>query len=182
MISNQDQLKELIKQCKKHNRFAQRQLYDNYQAYVCKIVTTYVNDANDIAETVQDSFLKAFISIDRFDEFQNFTTWLRKITVHTSIDRYRKQLKTPDTSDVEELMNIPCPSVNDILSEMHVKEIISLVHLLPIAARTCFLLYAVEGYTYEEISKELNISMGSVKSNISNARQKLKLLIVQESK
>jgi RNA polymerase sigma-70 factor (ECF subfamily) len=82
------------------------------------------------------------------------------------------------TQDIEEVWDIGQPE--DVLMHLRTNEIEALIAELPPGYRTVFNLYAIEGYTHDEIATQLNISAGTSKSQLSRARtliqQKLKLI------
>lgn len=64
-----------------------------------------------------------------------------------------------------------------ILSHIHYEELIILVQKLSVAYRTVFNLFAIDGYSHEEISSMLSISVGTSKSNLFKAREQLKKML-----
>jgi len=143
------------------------------------IVSRYAINYDDAVEVVNDSFLKIFKGLDQFNAENNhlnaaFAAWLKRIFITTSIDYVRKNEKrlekTIELSDKEFTMLDSDENGEDIMSY---KEIIECIKLLSPACRTVFNLFVIEGYTHEQISQELKISVSSSKTNLFKARQKL---------
>lgn len=135
----------------------------------------YSTHYTEAEEIVNDGFLKIFKKIDAFEpSYQSyeasFVGWIKKIFIHTAIDNYRKNNKSytipiMDDSHLEISENSASP-----IDNMSYKEIIALVQKLSPTYRTVFNLFVLDGYKHEEISKQLNISVGTSKSNLAKAR------------
>ena len=89
-------------------------------------------------------------------------------------------MKHPITSDLAEL-EIKGDE-NDIQSKLNYGDLLKLVQTLPPGYRTVFNLFAIDGYTHEEISEKLGISVGTSKSNLFKARQKLRSMLELDDK
>ena len=101
--------------------------------------------------------------------------WFRRIMVNSAIDHFRKNKKHYHHLDTEDLS---IPDFNDnIIDAMSADEIINLVQNLPPAYKMVFNLYALDGYKHQEIAEMLNITIGTSKSNLAKARNKLKVAI-----
>jgi RNA polymerase sigma-70 factor (ECF subfamily) len=98
--------------------------------------------------------------------------WVRRIMVTTSLDKYRNNHKLVR---VEEIKKTDTPVEENLaLSEIPVEEMINLIRELPPRYRMVFNMFVMEGYNHLEISKELGISEGASKSNLSRAREILR--------
>jgi RNA polymerase sigma-70 factor (ECF subfamily) len=150
---------------------------------ICMRYSTSYIEAEEI---INDGFLKIFKKIADFEPtHQNleasFTGWIKKIFVHTAIDQYRKSnkqhmLPLTDDNRLEIIDNAPGPMDN-----MSYKEIIELVQKLSPSYRTVFNLYVLDGYKHEEISKQMNISVGTSKSNLAKARLNIQKMLQQKN-
>lgn len=94
---------------------------------------------------------------------------------NTAIDHYRSELKHMNLLDISEVDEIYESAT--IENKLHYEELIKLIQELPPSYRTVFNLYAIDGYSHEEISKKLKISVGGSKSNLFKARKKLQVLL-----
>jgi len=138
-------------------------------------------DANDL---VQETYLKAFRFIDNYHEGTNAKAWLFKILKNAFINQYRKKTKQPTKVDYEEIINYhdeedtQYSSYSDLREEMfqHMMgdEVTTAINALPVDFRVVILLCDIEGFTYEEISKIVNIPIGTVRSRLHRARNMLK--------
>jgi len=93
---------EIIEGCARHERKAQKMLYDKYSRFLLGICMRYSSDRAEAEDILQDSFLKIYFSIDDFSGAGSFAGWLRKIAVNTSITHYHKNLKHRYHVEIEE--------------------------------------------------------------------------------
>ena len=139
-------------------------------------------DANDL---VQETYMKAYRFIDKYIEGTNAKAWLFKILKNGFINQYRKKSKRPKKDDYEEIISYhdeeegtKLPSYIDLREEIYQSmmgdEVTTAVNALPVDFRTVILLCDIEGFTYEEISKIIDIPIGTVRSRLHRARNMLK--------
>lgn len=138
-------------------------------------------DANDL---VQETFMKAFRFINSFDSGTNAKAWLFKILKNGFINEYRKKKKEPGKVDYEDIIayqdadedkgGVVYDLREDIFDDMMGDEITIALNSLPIDFKTVILLCDIEGFTYEEISKIIDIPIGTVRSRLHRARNMLK--------
>jgi RNA polymerase sigma-70 factor (ECF subfamily) len=146
----------------------------------------YSTNYTEAEEIINDSFLKIFKKIADFEpSHQNFEAsfvgWIKKIFINTAIDHYRKNNKAYtipllDDTHFEITENSPSP-----IDHMSYKEIIELVQKLSPTYRTVFNLYVLDGFKHEEISKQMNISVGTSKSNLAKARINIQKMLQQKN-
>ena len=173
---NKAELEQVIRGCRSGDRTAQNRLYRAFHAWGSAICQRYTKDAELARECVQDGFFKVFTKIDKYGGDLSFEAWFKKVMINACIDRYRTLLN--DTETVEHT-NIHDESVvPEILINADADYLLHLVRRLPPAYQATFNLYAVEGYEYLEIAKLLGVSIGSVKSNLSKARLRLKEMLL----
>ncbi len=139
------------------------------------------NDADDL---VQETYLKAYRFIDKYIEGTNAKAWLFKILKNAYINEYRKKSKQPTKVDFEDIVSYHDSDEKgntsyldlreEIFENMMGDEVTNAINTLPIDFRTVILLCDVEGFTYEEISKIINVPIGTVRSRLFRARNMLK--------
>lgn len=143
----------------------------------------YVRNEGEAMEIVNDSFLNIFKKIESFDLERPFEPWLRRILVNNSINHIKKNSKHHPV-EMEEYYELESISVeNDGLQNLSYEELIGLIQELTPAYKTVFNMFAIDGYSHEEIAEHLSISINTSKSNLSRAREvlrkKLKKSLVQ---
>ena len=140
------------------------------------------DDANDL---VQETYLKAYRFIDKYHEGTNAKAWLFKILKNAFINQYRRKSKQPTKVDFEEIVSYQSEeddtqysSYMDLREEMfqHMMgdEVTNAINALPVDFRVVILLCDIEGFTYEEISKILDVPIGTVRSRLHRSRNMLK--------
>ncbi len=139
------------------------------------------DDANDL---VQETYLKAYRFIQKYDQGTNAKAWLFKILKNAFINEYRKKSKKPTTVDYEEIASFHDEEDTnyssyldlreEIFQHMMGDEVTNSINSLPVDFRTVILLCDVEGFKYEEIAKIVDIPIGTVRSRLHRARQMLK--------
>ncbi|MEP7143766.1 MAG: RNA polymerase sigma factor [Ferruginibacter sp.] len=183
-LSNQS-IPDLVDGCKQNNRESQQELYKLLYDYAYSITYRYANDDQEANALVNDSFLKVFKHIDvcKLDNSTNvlnsFKGWFRKIIVNTCIDRYRRN-KNIRQHEVDIPSSIIDNSENGE-DKLGYKEIINTVKQLSGAYRTVFNLHVIEGFSHEEIAKMLDISIGTSKSNLSKAKERLRGILQKKT-
>ena len=138
-------------------------------------------DANDL---VQETYMKAFRFINKYDKGTNSKAWLFKIMKNAYINEYRKKSKRPTQVDYEEISTYHdqdhdlLPGYMDLREEifdnMMGDEVTIAINSLPLDFKTVLLLSDVEGFTYEEIAKIIEVPIGTVRSRLFRARNMLK--------
>jgi RNA polymerase sigma factor (sigma-70 family) len=141
-------------------------------------------DEDAAKDLVQDSYLKAYRFFHSFQKGTNAKAWMFRILKNSFINDYRKKSKEPnkvDYQDVETYYNSEDVNVQittdlrvEAVSEMLGDEITNALNALDVDFRTVIILCDLEGFTYDEMSKILNIPIGTVRSRLHRARVLLK--------
>lgn len=171
-----NELIKLIRGCRKGNLDSQKELYRQFYGYAMGVCLRYSNSGEEAKEIVNDGFLKVFANIGNHRESSSFKAWLRRIMVNASIDCFRRNQKHYHGMD---LAHVQVHSQGaDSLGELTEQEILTMVQALSPAYRLAFNLYAIEGFKHHEIAAQLNISVGTSKSNLAKARIKLRKMLL----
>lgn len=173
----EEELHQLIGGCIRKDRGSQKMLYKAFYGFSMSICLRYANNREEAAEVMNQGFFKVFTRIDTYDITRPFKAWLGKIMTNVSIDYYRANLKMAYAEDLEKAENVTDGDLPD--RKLNYEDLLAMVQKLPNAYRTVFNLYAIEGYTHEEIGEKLEVSSGTSKSNLHKARQKLKQMILE---
>ncbi len=165
----------IIKACKEDNRAAQKRLYRLFFSYGMSISLRYSNSKVEAEEILNDAFFKAFSKIDQFDEDYDFKKWFRTIIINTSIDYFRKHKKLKLQFSDEIISDETADNFG--WDKLLYEDILKKIQLLPPSYRVVFNLFVIEGYKHHEIAEQLNISVGTSKSNLARAKQKMQALL-----
>jgi RNA polymerase sigma factor (sigma-70 family) len=167
-------LDEIIQGCLRKKEKSQEMLYKRFFGYALRVALIYNRNREDALEIVNDSFVKVFNQIDRYDNSLPFKSWLGKIVVNTSIDRFRKNKRDIQFDDKETFF-VPDESP-DILTQLTAADILGLLNRLPEIHRMVFSLYEIEGYSHDEISSLLSIPGNSSRVYLTRAKKRLREL------
>jgi RNA polymerase sigma factor (sigma-70 family) len=143
-----------------------------------------IMDEDEAKDLVQDTYLKAYRFFDSFEEGTNAKAWLFRILKNTFINEYRKKSKEPGKVDYEEIeafynseeaekkptTDLRVETVQGMLGD----ELTIALNSIDVDFRTVIILCDIEGFTYEEMAKILNIPIGTVRSRLHRARNILK--------
>jgi RNA polymerase sigma factor, sigma-70 family len=154
---------------------SQKSLYQQFYNYGMSVSLRYASNRDEASEILNDSFMKIFTNLKKFDLSKPFKPWMRKILVNTAINHYHRKQREIQVEEMQSASNES--DTEKILSGISYQEVIALLQKLPPAYRTVFNLHVIEGYTHEEISKMLNIAVGTSKSNLFKAKEQLKLIL-----
>lgn len=139
----------------------------------------YSRTREEALEIVNDGFIKIFKKLDHYSQGLSFKGWLRKVMINSAIDYYRRNEKHYHSLDISHVKYET--STETILDNLSEQDIIAAIQRLPPSYRMVFNLFVIEGYQHEEIANQLGISVGTSKSNLSIARNKLqKMLLVEQ--
>jgi len=165
-------LDNLVRECQKKHPAAQRKLYDRLASRMFAVCLRYAANRAEAEDLLQDGFVKIFTKIDQFKFNGSFEGWARRIMVNSAIESCRK---TNMVLAVDEIREYDTQlSADDALSRLSYSELLQMVQSLSPQYRAVFNLYAIEGYSHQEIGQMLNISESSSKSNLLRARSVLK--------
>jgi RNA polymerase sigma factor (sigma-70 family) len=133
-------------------------------------------NSEEAKDLLQDTYLKALSSRDKFVDFTNLKAWAFTIMKNTFINNYRKSVRENtifDNSETQFLLNyLPESQLLRPEAEIIYKEINTDIDDLSVEFRVPFRMHT-EGYKYQEIAENLNLKIGTVKSRIFLARKKL---------
>lgn len=174
-------MQAIINGCIKKDRSSQYLLYKEFYSYGMAICHRYGISNFDASDVLNNGFLKVFTNIDKYDVEKPLKAWIGRIITNTAIDHYRSNLKFTHQEDISEYEGI-ADSIG-VYEHLAYKDLLILINDLSPAYRTVFNLFAIDGFTHEEIAELLKISIGTSKSNLFKARQKLqeKLSILRMS-
>lgn len=144
------------------------------------ICLRYTKNETDAVEVLNNGFLKAFKNIHRYqNEKSVFYTWLRTVIVNSCIDFVKLKQREKDELELHEAADVALPP--EVIAQMNADELLALVRQLPPATQAVFNLYAIEGFNHREISGMMNISQGTSKWHLSEARKKLQQMMQQQA-
>lgn len=167
---------KLVKQCRKGDSRAQRDLYERFAPQMLTVCRRYVRTIEDAEEVLSNAFIKVFNKIDQYTGDGPLGGWIRRIMVNESLNfiRYQKNLFV----EVEEENHSQFAHEN-LSDQLNADHLMALIDELPLGYKTVFNLYAIEGYGHKEIGEMLGISENTSKSQLSKARKNLQKKLEQ---
>lgn len=170
-------LEQLIKQCQRNNTNAQSELYKLFSGKLFSVCLKYSRNYSEAEDNLQDAFLTIFNKISQYKHKGSFEGWMKRIVINTALQRYREKgvfsLVHEEIEDTEVTLSIEEESLS-------LDYLLGLIQQLPDRYRLVFNLYVLDDYSHKEISRMLEISTGTSKSNLARARYILKEKIEQD--
>ncbi len=184
-LNNRDDVKKIVEGCIKRDRDSQHLLYKATYGKMLGTCLRYASNMDEAKDFLHDGFIKVFEKIKYFKHTGSFEGWIRRIIVNNTIDCLRKKNKMQFNSDSDySLMNLSDDSEERIekinQTNLNAARIIDMIQELSPAYKTVFNLYVIEDYSHKEIAEMLSISIGTSKSNLAKAKQKLKNLYIKK--
>ena len=174
-------LDKIIEGCKKGQRSFQKLLYDKYAPVLMGICMRYAYSTDEAEDVLQDSFVKIFKEISKFEKKGSFEGWLKRIVINTAITNYRKNQKRYNQQEIDSY-NQQFHSTSMYETDYTHEELLKIIQELPDGYRIVFNLYAIEGYKHKEIAEILGIDVTTSKSQYSRAKKAIRKKMEEISK
>lgn len=163
--------KILITRCKKNDRTAFKELYDQHKRQWFTICLRYMTCRNLSNDMLQNGLIKIFKHITQFDPSKgSFSAWSNKIIVNECLEYLRSQMHKHSMHELNPDSQLMYNGLTPI-GQLTAEELTNLIQKLPNGYRSVFNLHAIDGYTHKEIAAKLNISEGTSKSQYFKARK-----------
>ena len=180
---------QLVVRVQKGDKRAFDLLVLKYQSRMHAIVGRFVRDNDEVADVVQESFIKAYRALPKFRGESQFYTWLYRIAVNTAKNYLVARSRRPPGSDID-AMDAEYYDGSDYLKDLGTPEnnlfrdeLAALIHKtisdLPEDLRTAVTLREFEGLSYDEIATIMDCPVGTVRSRIFRARETIDLQVVK---
>ena len=166
----------LLAACRRGESAAQHWLYQRLAYGLLGVCLRYYPSRADAEDALQNTFIKIFIRLDQYRGQGPFEAWARRIAVTTSLHAVElHRLRHPVAGgDVVDHLAADLPSAEpSALEHLATADLLALLATLPPGYRTVLNLYAVEGYSHQEIGQLLGISEGTSKSQLARGRRLL---------
>lgn len=171
-----------LARAKRGDSRARRDLVERYQVPVFALLSRMLRarDRALVEDLAQETFLRVFVALERFDTQgpARLSTWVLKIASNLAIDELRK--RRPETMAVDaQAIQIPADARADVQAERRLLAglLARAVDELPPEFRAAFVLREVHQLEYAEIAGALELDLGTVKSRLSRARARLRVLL-----
>ncbi len=171
--------KKLIRNCIKGQETAQKKLYDLFAPKMLSLSYRYARNKTDAEDIFQSGWLKTFENLNQLRKAELIERWMKKIFVNEALQFYNKTKKIVFIEEIH-ILEQENRAKKKIIQGFHHDQITKLIQDLPDKMRMVFNLYIIEGFSHKEIAGMMNVSEGTSKSNLHDARkilqQKITLL------
>lgn len=175
MITTDINLAEMWEGCLRNDRKQQELLYRKLAPKMLAVCMRYAHDKDEAQDILQEGFIKMFNNVHKYRGDGNLEGWIRRIMVHCAISRYRKLKPVVLVEDFADDELAIGRGYND--HGLEAKDLLNLVQKLPDTYRSVFSLYAVEGYSHQEIGETLGMTELLSRTTLHRARNILKEMI-----
>ena len=170
-------IEDIIKQCIAKNRVAQKLIYENYYDRYFTLCKRYLNNDDLAKEALNKMFYQVFTNIKNLKNPNLFEGWMKQICINTCLNIIKKNNKNR-LVNIEEAPVSRLPKIeNEGVSNLEMEDLLQMVMQLPSRMRSVFNLHVIDGYKHQEISEQLDISIGTCKFHLHKAREKLQEMI-----
>ena len=170
----------MISGCVAGNREMQKLLYERFAATMKGVCLRYSKTSFEAEDIMHDAFLKVYKNIEKFKGDCPLEGWVRRIMVNTALSHLRSRLHKIDATETDEGIEIAEPET--AISTFAAEELMEMVRRLPPKYQAVFNLFAIEGYSYKEISETLNVSEVTCRSQYMRARTMLREMVEKSNK
>jgi len=173
---------KLIRQCKKNNKEALNTIYIKYEKYVYSLCYHYTHSREDALDLLQEVFIKILKGIHRFDESRPLLPWIKRISINTCLN-FKRQIK--ETISLDQVMTDSGQTLKEAIGSQYNLEnfilfqdtsniINEAIANIEDKYRMPLILRHQQEMSYDEISKYLDLPLGTIKTNIYRGRKLLK--------
>lgn len=164
-----DNIQDIIKDCIKKDRKAQFRFFELYSPWAYTICKRYVYHTDKTKEVLQDSFLRIFNNLQKYDsEVGELKSWMARIIINCALTTTKKEAFNNAFIPLADLQTEPL--TEDTFFEFSPKEIMKFLDHMPIGYKTVFNLSVMDEYSHKEIAQQLNISEITSRSQLRKAK------------
>ncbi len=182
---------EAVERACRGDHEAFRVLVERYQARVFRVALRVLRDEEQARDAVQEAFLRVYRSLRSFEGRSSFYTWLYRVVLNLCLDMRRRSRSERPLEGIEPpgagedalggagAMSAPAPGPDVALERAQLrKAVAAAIEALPDEARQTLVLREVDGLSYAEIAKMLDIPKGTVMSRLHYARRRLQKALI----
>jgi len=161
---------ELAQRSMQNDQIAQRLLYEYLAGKMLAVCRRYVGSKETARDVMHDGFIRMFERLGSFSGTGSFDGWARKIFINTALTYLRKSNVLRFSESVDDpgtTLSLPAQELDRFSTD----DLLTYIGMMPPGFRTVFNLFAIEGYTHEEIGQMLGISENTSRSQYARARK-----------
>ena len=161
----------IIEGCRRHDRRAQRALYEVFAPMAMGVCMRYASDRDAAQDLLQDGFVRVFESIGQVRDPERLGAWVYRLMVNECLKHLRRR------TEMEVTLEEPQEGIQLPLDPFGMEEIVLALQQLPAAQRMAFNLVEVEGYTYAAAAETMKSSEVNVRALLSRAKGRLREML-----
>jgi len=169
----------LVQECLRGNARAQKALFDKFAPKMLAVCARYMKDQAETEDVFQIGMVKVFNKLADFKAEGPLEGWIRRIMVNSCLDQLRKNqrfITDKSFDDVSYRIEVK----EEISSKLMAEDLIALIQKMPAGYRVVFNMFAIEGFSHQEIAIQLNITESTSKSQYLRARAYLRQRIEEK--
>jgi RNA polymerase sigma-70 factor, ECF subfamily len=177
-LSDVGKIKRLVESCIKGERASQQKFYQTFYGRMLAVCMRYADNREEAKDLLHDSFIKVFASLKDFEFKGSLEGWVKRIVTNTAIDAVRKKrnffVELEENKNYDNIIDDYHETEEyEQIVQMKVEVIMQLIQKLSPVYRMVFNLYVFEELSHKEIAEQLNINIGTSKSNFAKAKRNL---------
>jgi len=177
-LSDIDKVKQLVGDCIKGDRNSQQKFYQMFYGKMLSVCMRYSENREEAKDILHDGFIKVFGNLKSFSFNGSIEGWVKRIITNTAIDSVRKKknflVEFEDNRNYDKRIDDFEENVEyEQLVQLKVEIVMQLIQKLSPMYKMVFNLYVFEELSHKEIAEELNINIGTSKSNYAKAKRNL---------
>ncbi len=162
---------EMINGCIKKNAACQRLLFEVYAGRLMTVCLRYADSREQAEDILQEAFIRIFNYVHQYSFKGSFEGWMKRTTANCALKILQK--KKLHFSEIENGKENYLPADTSAISNLSETELLKLISNLPDGYRIVFNLFAIEGYSHDEIAEMLHIKPATSRSQLAKARKML---------
>jgi len=187
-LKDNKDIKRVIDGCIKGQRKYQEVLHKAFYSKMLGVCLRYASNTAEAEDLLHDGFIKVYQKLPNYKYEGSFEGWIRRIIANNSIDfvRRKKEFTVSFGEENQHIINDrrddSASSLEEIqITEFKAKQIIEAIQELSPAYKIVFNMYVLEDMTHKEISEEIGISIGTSKSNLSKAKERIREILAKKN-
>ncbi|HNW99219.1 MAG TPA: sigma-70 family RNA polymerase sigma factor [Bacteroidales bacterium] len=177
-LSDNGKIRSLVNGCIQGNKNCQQKFYQTFYGKMLAICMRYADNREEAKDILHDGFIKVFANLKEFEFKGSLEGWVKRIVTNTAIDTIRKKknffVELDENRNYDTMIEDYQSNADfEQFTKIKVDTIMQLIQKLSPMYRTVFNLFVFEEMTHKEIAEQLNINIGTSKSNFAKARKNL---------
>jgi RNA polymerase sigma-70 factor (ECF subfamily) len=169
----------VISGCLRGDSKHKKAFYGMFSPQMLSVSYRYARNRMDAEDIFQESVLKVFSYLHQLNDVEKIEWWIKRIVINETIRFYKKNKSLVFVEDYQTAKSSEMEG-DDIYKKMEAAEVLKVIQELPDRMRLVINLFSIEGFSHEEIAEMLGISVGTSKSNLFDARKKIKILMQEK--